>query len=63
MVKGDILPGRCLMTRGAVRAQLAAMRIILFVAGETIHGSAFEYFVCVAVFAGYVNVSFGKLKG
>ena len=36
MVKGDILPGGCRMTGGAIGSQFTNMRVILFVAREAV---------------------------
>lgn len=56
MVKGNILPGGCLVAGGAICSQHALMRVILSVAGEAIGGRAFEEHVGMARPAGDVHM-------
>ncbi len=62
MIEGDILPGGGFMTRLAVCAQNALMRVILLVAGETIGWRSFEDFIGVAGAAGNVDVGLGQFE-
>lgn len=62
VIEGYFLPGGGLMAGGAVRAQCAGMRIVCFVAGETIRGSAFEELIQVAIYAGNIGVTLGKFE-